>query len=217
VDYRIDCSRVEEARGMMDRVDTMVFSQANIRAFPSIAEEFMRSYDPKRPGEKRKGWEYGGAGSVSASPVGLRGWVLDTWLSGRDGLLPWLAYGKETAWDSAAEAENAVFYPAWNKWNNNGCHGSLRMKAFRDGQQDVEVLRLLGDALGATRRELAALLRPHLTLHGEVRQSGGTVLAEDAGTIQYRGVTPDVLCRLRRVLGQTLEGRAPKGLRAMQP
>lgn len=206
VDYRIDCSRVEEARGMMNRVDTMVFSQSNVREYPDIAKAFMRSYDPKRPGEARKSWEYGGAGSVSDLPVGLRGWALDAWLSGRDGLLPWLAYGSDDAWSDAGKAQNAVFYPAWNKWSHNGCHGSLRMKAFRDGQQDAECLILLARKLGATRQELAAALRPYVTLVGDVRREGGSALAEDAGSMTYRGLTPDALARLRRTLCRNLGG-----------
>ncbi|MEI8243418.1 MAG: GDSL-type esterase/lipase family protein [bacterium] len=206
VDFRIDCSRVEESRGMMNKVDTMVFSQGNIREYPTIAREFMRAYEPKAPGQARKGWEYGGAGAVSQSPVSLRGWAIECWLDGRDGLLPWLAYGGNDAWDSAEAAENAVFYPAFDKWEYNGCYGSLRMKGFRDGQQDAECLILLAKKLGATRSELCDLIKPYVELKGQVAPTGGTVLAEGTGTISYRGLTPDALSRLRRAIGLTLAG-----------
>ena len=105
---------------------------------------------------------------------------------------------------SAAKAQNAVFYPAWNKWSYNGCFGSLRLKAFRDGQQDAECLILLARKLGATRQELAAALRPYVALTGEVSRRAGNVLAEDAGVISYRGLTPDRLARLRRSLCRNL-------------
>jgi hypothetical protein len=204
VDYRIDCSRVEEARGMMNKVDTMVFSQYNVREYPGIAREFMRSYEPKAPGMPRTGWEYGGAGTVANGPEGLRGWALESWLGGRDGLLPWLAYGDDSSWDAAEKAENAVFYPALAKWDCNGCYGSLRMKAFRDGQQDVECLVLLAKKLGATRAEIAELIKPYVALKGQVASTGGTVLAEGAGRISYRNLTPDGLARLRRTIAANL-------------
>jgi hypothetical protein len=191
---------------MMNKVDTMVFSQGNIRAFPSIAREFMRTYEPKKPGEARKGWEYGGTVPVNVLPVANRGWPIECWLDGRDGLLPWLAYAGNEAWDSVEAAENAVFYPASEKWEYNGSYGSLRMKAFRDGQQDAECLLLLAKKLGATRAEIRDLIRPYVELKGQVKAEGGTVLAEAAGTISYRGLTPDVMARLRKAIGLTLAG-----------
>jgi hypothetical protein len=206
VDYRIDCSRVEEARGMMNKVDTMVFSQGNIREYPTIAREFMRSYEPRKPGEARKGWEYGGAGLRSA-PVSLRGWAVECWLDGRDGLLPWQAYGTDASWESAEAADDgSVFYPAFGKWEYNGSYGSLKMKGFRDGQQDAECLILLAKKLGATRTEVRELIRPYVELKGQVKAGGGTVLAEAAGTISYRGLTPDAMARLRKAIGLTLAG-----------
>jgi lysophospholipase L1-like esterase len=206
VDYRIDCSRVEEARGMMNKVDTMVFSQRNIREFPSIAREFMHAYEPKKPGEVRKGWEYGGAGLKSA-PVSLRGWAVECWLDGRDGLLPWQAYGTDASWESAEAADDgSVFYPAFGKWEYNGSYGSLKMKGFRDGQQDAECLLLLAKKLGATRAEIRDLIHPYVELKGQVKAEGGTVLAEAAGTIAYRGLTPDAMARLRKAIGLTLAG-----------
>jgi lysophospholipase L1-like esterase len=204
VDYRIDCSRVEEARGLMSKVDTMVFSQGNVREYGGIAREFMRSYDPQQPGAARKGWEYGGAGAVTSSPASLRGWVLETWLEGRDGLLPWLAYGTDASWNSVEAATEAVFYPAAKKWGYNGCYGSLRMKAFRDGQQDAECLALLAAKLGLTRRELKTLLDQQLQLKTPARTIASEARPAGSGRISYRGLPPDAFCALRRLLGHNL-------------
>jgi len=205
VDYRIDCSRVEEARGMLDTVDTMVFSQYNVREYPSLAREFMRSYDERKPGEARKGWEYGGAGRVQNSPVSLRGWVLDAWINGRDGLLPWQSFGTDASWESAESAsDSSVFYPALAKWGYNGCYGSLKLKGFRDGQQDAECLLLLAKKLGATRLEIQYLIKPYLVLQGNVAAAAGNELAPDAGSISYRGLAPDAMVRLRKAIGLTL-------------
>jgi lysophospholipase L1-like esterase len=207
VDYRADVSRIEEARGMLDRLDTMVFSQYNVREYPTIAREFMRSYDARNPGEARKGWEYGGAGRVDALPVSLRGWVMECWFDGRDGLLPWESTGSEASWESAEAAnDGSVFYPAFAKWDYNGCYGSLKMKGFRDGQQDAEYLILLAKKLGATRAEIRDLIKPYLVLQGKVTAAAGNELAPDAGSISYRGLTPDAMERLRKAIGLTLAG-----------
>jgi hypothetical protein len=207
VDFRADVSRIEEARGMLDRVDTLVFSQYNIREYPTIAREFMRSYDARTPGKARKGWEYGGAGRVDALPVALRGWVMECWFDGRDGLLPWESTGTEASWESAEAAhDGSVFYPAFAKWDYNGCYGSLKMKGFRDGQQDAECLILLAKKLGATRAEIRDLIRPYLVLQGKVTAAAGNELAPDAGSISYRGLTPDAMARLRKAIGLTLAG-----------
>jgi len=206
VDYRADVSRAEEARGMLNRLDTMVFSQSNIRAYPTIAREFMRSYEARKPGEARKAWEYGGAGSVKNAPVSLRGWVVESWLNGMDGLLPWQSYGTDASWTSAENAnDSSVFYPAMSKWNYNGAYGSLKMKGFRDGQQDAECLLLLAKKLGATRAEIREALKPYVDLKGEITAEGGTILAEAAGSVSYRGLTPDAMARLRKAIGLTLE------------
>jgi len=200
LDYRIDCSRVQEARGMMDEVDTMVFSQSNIREYAAVARDFMRSYRPRMPGGVRKGWEYGGASSPQSPPTAARGWALDAWLGGRDGLLPWLAYGGDDAWDSVEKARHAVFYPASERWDYDGCYGSLRMKSFRDGQQDVERMALLAAKLGVTRRDLAEAVRGFVELDARI----DVAYAEDAGSISYRQLTPDKLERLKRAIGESL-------------
>jgi len=97
-----------------------------------------------------------------------------------------------------------VFYPASEKWEHNGCYGLLRMKGFRDGQQDAECLLLLAKKLGSTRAEICDLIKPYVELKGQVKVEGGTVLAEAAGTISYRGLTPDALARLRKAIGLML-------------
>ena len=94
---------------------------------------------------------------MDASNVANRAWSIDAWLFGADSVLPWLAIGPDEAFDKAEAAEQAVFYPG-KRFDHNGFVGSLRMKAFRDGQQDVECLILLAKQLGATRKDLAGPL-----------------------------------------------------------
>lgn len=197
VDFRIDCSRIQEAHGMMDKVDLLVGSMGNMRQYSRLLEDQKLSYIKKPTGEPKKVWNYGGTNPVQASNVANRAWATESYLFGCDGLLPWLAYGDDNAWESAENAANAVFYPAAKRWDYNGCYGSLRMKAFRDGQQDVEYLVLLSQQLGATRKELRTLLGTLVELRGKIEKR----YAEDAGTISYGDLTPDELCTLHRVVG----------------
>ena len=108
-------------------------------------------------------------------------------------MVPWLAFGPDEAYDKAESAGEAVFYPG-KRFDYNGAHGSLRMKAFRDGQQDVECLILLARQLGATRKEMAGLLRSVCQLQGEFVVEH----PEAADTISYGRMSPDDLVRLRR-------------------
>ena len=108
---------------MMDKVDTMVFSQDNVRQYPAIARAFTRSDQPKQPGMRARAGSTVAPDLVTSSPVSTRGWVVDTWLGGRDGLLPWLAYGTEESWNSAEAAKDPIFYPAGKRWGYNGCYG----------------------------------------------------------------------------------------------
>ena len=102
-----------------------------------------------------------------------------------------------------------MFYPG-KRFEYNGAYGSLRMKAFRDGQQDVECLAMLAKQLGATRKEMAGLLRSVCNLQGEFVVER----PEAADTISYAKMSPDDLVRLRRVVGYNLHLLAGKALPA---
>ncbi|NQT91157.1 MAG: DUF4091 domain-containing protein [Lentisphaerae bacterium] len=201
VDFRIDCSRSEEARGMLNELDTFVGS-SNIRKFPRLVRDQARTYIRKPNGKPRKLWTYGASNLVPYPNVANRSWTIESYLFGCDGLLPWSSYGSDDSWDSAEKASGAVFYPATTKWNYNGAYGSLRMKSFRDGQQDVECLVLLAKKLGATRKELDELLNTFIKLRGEFKED---LVTEQADVISYANLVSDDLCRLRRAVGYNLD------------
>ena len=200
VDFRVDCSRVEEVHGTFNHVDLFVGSTGNLREFRRLKDDQDLSYIRQPSGRPRTWWVYGGTCRPSDLPVANRAWAIDTFLAGFDGLLPWLAYGGDEAWDSVEAAENAVFYPAAKRWDYDGCYGSLRMKAFRDGQQDAEYLRLLCQHKGVTRRELAAALGKLLGPAGVIHKGS----AGEAETFSYGQLSPDELIRFRWLLGQNL-------------
>ena len=194
VDFRVDCSRCQEVRGTFDYVDLFVAATGNWRQYRRLFDDQQLTYVRRTNGPPRNNWVYGSTVPPTASNVANRAWATEAYLQGFNGLLPWLAYGKDDAWDSADAARHAVFYPAAKRWGYDGCYGSLRMKAFRDGQQDAEYLEMLRSRLGATRRELAAVLRQF------IRPSGAPL----PGTFSCRHLSPDELTSLRRVTGWNL-------------
>lgn len=205
VRLRTDCSRVEEAHGLMNEVDTFCGTMSNLREYRGPMRDMLASYVPKPDGRGRTLWVYGGTNKVDASNVANRAWCIDAWLFGADAVVPWLAFGPDEALDKAGSADQAVFYPG-KRFDYNGVYGSLRMKAFRDGQQDVECLVLLAKRLGATRREMAGLLRSVCSLEGQFTVEH----PEAADTISYAQMTPDDLVRLRRTIGYNLHLLAGK-------
>ncbi len=199
VRLRTDCSRVEEAHGLLNEVDVFDGTMSNLREYSRPMKDMLASYTPKPDGRPRTLWVYGRTNRVNASNVANRAWSIDAWLFGADSVVPWLAFGPDEAFDKADSADQAVFYPG-QRFDHNGVFGSLRMKAFRDGQQDVECLILLARQLGATRKEIATLLRPICPLQGDFAAER----PEAADTISYARLTPDDLVRLRRTLGYNL-------------
>jgi hypothetical protein len=200
VRLRTDCSRVEEAHGLMNEVDTFCGTISNLREYYGPMQDMMASYVPKADGRPRSLWVYGETNKVDASNVTNRAWSIEAWLFGADSVVPWLAFGPDEALDNTEAASEAVFYPG-KRFDYNGVYGSLRMKAFRDGQQDVECLAMLAKQLGATRKEMAGLLRSVCNLQGQF-----IVERPDAAdTISYGRMSPDDLVRLRRVVGYNLQ------------
>jgi hypothetical protein len=120
-----------------------------------------------------------------------------------DGVLPWQTVGRGDSW---VEADTlALFYP--------GRSGrlpvpSIRLKAFRRGQQDVEYLTLLALATGQPRWAIAQRVREALKLSG-TRGSSGLAAVEDAGVIRYGNLRPQDFWTLRVRIGEALSALHP--------
>src|SRR5262249_13344005 len=84
--------------------------------------------------------EYGCSNPLPDANTQPRGWCIDAWAIGCDGVLPWQTVGRDASWKEADTL--ALFYPARTK-AEAGPIPSVRLKAYRRGQQDVEYLTLL--------------------------------------------------------------------------
>jgi hypothetical protein len=150
--------------------------------------------------------EYGSSNAVEESNLQAVGWSLDSWSLGSDGVLPWQTVGTAESWKSADTL--ALFYPP-RPSRDSGPIPSIRLLAYRRGQQDVEYLTLLSRVLGEPRWAIGGLVREALHLRAE-RTGSGVAAIEDAGVISFRDLQPQELWSLRLRVGQTLSSARPE-------
>ncbi len=144
--------------------------------------------------------EYGSSNGVEEANVQPVGWSLDTWSLGCDGVLPWQTVGNDQSWKDADSL--SLFYPARI---GGGPVPSIRLKAYRRGQQEVEYLTLLARLTGEPRWAVGEQVRQALGLTARRQGSGG----EDAGLIQYDRLRPRDDWALRVQIGEALSARHP--------
>jgi hypothetical protein len=131
-------------------------------------------------------------------------WSLDAWALGCDGVVPWQTVGSADSWKQADDL--ALFYPPQQPGGE--VIPSIRFKAFRRGQQDVEYLTLLARQTREPRWALGRRVREALHLAGQ-RQGTGLEGGEDAGRMYYGRLLPQELWALRVRVGEGLSAAAP--------
>ena len=133
-------------------------------------------------------------------------WCLNVWADGASGVVPWQTVGG--AGDLATGSNTGLFIPY-----QGGVAASVRVKAFRQGQQDVEYLTLLGDACGQPRYAVAAGMKKMVDLAGDILKTSES----DAGTIQFKKADPTALWLLRTSVGEMLSAKHPPYKRCILP
>jgi len=126
-------------------------------------------------------------------------------------VLPWQTVGNDKSWQEGDAL--SLFYPAPGRsvsgvpplTGPSAPIPSIRLKAFRRGQQDVEYLVLLAQVLKQPRWAIGAAASAALKLAPQFDQKGG----EDAGTIDYGGIDPQTLWELRMRVGAMLDQAKP--------
>ncbi len=191
--FRCDISRPQWQRDILDGLlDDNVVGGA-FRPYRRIVLD-------RKEAEGQVVIEYGSSNDIEQPNTQPVGWCLDSWSLGSDGVLPWQTIGRAESW---AEADQlSLFYPS----RSGGVPSpSIRLKAYRRGQQDVEYLTLLGQLTGEPRWALGQRVREELHLAGERKTSG----SEDAGQVQFARLRPQDEWALRVRLGEALSARHP--------
>lgn len=190
--FRTDISRIDWMRDLLaGQVDLNTISRR-------FHDKTRYLQDRNRFGKEL--WNYASTNHPRDTNVMLRAWAWRVWLNGGDGLLPWLATRTQSAWDKAEPL--TVFYSG-GKFGQTDPFASLRLKAYRRGQQDMEYLNLLAHAKGWSRDALTRAVRQALDLSGEVEER----YEEDAGTMHFGRIRNADLDTLRRRAAAALPNR----------
>lgn len=141
-------------------------------------------------------WNYASTNHPRESNVAMRSWCWRVWAAGGDGIVPWNAVVGSQAWERAEPL--TVFYTG-TKLGRNEPFGSLRLKAYRRGQQDVEYLVLLSRQPGWDREAVAKAVADasigDLNLEGLRRRVASTIAApaetpDSGGTLRESAPMP---------------------------
>ena len=152
--------------------------------------------------------EYGSANDPAAANLQPVLWSLKAWSHGAVGVLPWQTIGGSA--NLAKGSKTGLFIPAGDR-----IVPSVRLKAFRRGQQDVEYLTLLGVALGLPRHVIAGRggLQGRIDLAGQLHKTSEA----DAGTLRFGGADPISLWKLRVDVATMISARRPPYRRCIHP
>jgi hypothetical protein len=191
--FRADISRPQWQRDILDGLLDYNVVGGAMRPYRRIVLD-------RKEAEGQVVVEYGTANAIEDSNMQAVGWCLDAWSLGMDGVLPWQTIGRSESWSTGDPL--ALFYPSRTGGEPSP---SIRLKAYRRGQQDVEYLTLLGQIQGEPRWMLGQNVREQLKLVGN-RQSAN---ADDAGQVRYDRFRPQDEWTLRLRLGEALSARHP--------
>jgi hypothetical protein len=184
--FRVDVSRPQWGRDTLDRV-----VDVNVTGGFSSYRPWLEDW---RDRHGQRIWTYGGAPSSRDSAYGIVIQGIDLYSRGVDGYVPWLTLGSEKNWTTFADT--TVFYTGKPMGVIGAC-ASLRLKAYRRSEQDIEYLRLLAARHGLkdpNRRDLAALIAGTI----EAKRTLGTLDAHGAVTESFSGMQPAAFENLRR-------------------
>ncbi len=188
--FRADISRPQWQRDWLDGlVDLMCVSKA-------FFQKNARCLDFKRA-QGARFWHYGTGNDIRATNLTAEAWGLKAYLAGADGFLPWNSLGGDASFDKPTPT--AILYPG-ARFGLDGPLASLRLKAFRRSQQDVEYLVLLAQKMKWNREQTAAAVAPLLDLAARTHEA----FTDDAGRTVFDRLSSDQFARLRAALSVCL-------------
>jgi hypothetical protein len=158
--FRTDISYIDFMRDLLaGQVDV---NCASARFF--TRNRYLRDA-PERFG--RALWNYGSPNFPRESNVAMRAWIWQVWTNGGDGVVPWNTIQAANAWERAEQL--TVFYMP--RFGAAEPLASMRLKAFRRGQQDAEYLALLAKKEAWDRDAVSHAVAAALDLTPEARQA----------------------------------------------
>lgn len=146
--FRTDVSYIDFLRDLLaGQIDLNVTSKrlfSKNRLLMDNRDRFGREY-----------WNYASSNHPRESNVTLRAWCWRAWVAGADGIVPWNTVVGPQAWE---RAEPLTMFYTGSKLGRMEPFASLRLKAYRRGQQDIEYLILLTKQPGWGREAVSRAL-----------------------------------------------------------
>lgn len=203
--YRIDISRPQWERDCLTPLNDFYVCSGVFRKYRRMVLDRQRQNGMVI-------FEYGSSNPIEASNVQPAGWCVSAWCLGADGVLPWQTIGNDGSWATADEC--SLFYPG-AKVGSPEPIPSVRLKAYRRGQQDVEYLTMLAQHLNAPRWAVGQAVQEKLRLVGSAQKGPDVGGIEDAGRISFRDLSPAALWELRTQVGGILSKAKPEWKRRL--
>jgi hypothetical protein len=194
VDYRVDISRPQFDRGQLwGKADMWVVGMDAFKRYPRLIAD-------RRELTGEDMWVYGTSSRVEESSRNIMAWVLEAYRGGAVGLVPWQTIDRDGSALRRADQLGLFILDARDGAEPAVRH-TMRLKAYRRAQQDVEYLELLRRRLDWTDGQMRTFIDHYVDLGGRVARAG----AEDAGTAEYDRLSPERFRRLREAAAVLLE------------
>ncbi len=145
---------------------------------------------------------YGGASADNASNTQSLVMLLDLWLHGSNGHLPWQTLGGERALDdndAGASGGNALIVPGTRL--GVPVVGDMRLKAFRDGEQIIEYMAILAQKRGLQREQIQAMVAAAVRIEAGRKAGAG---ADDADALRFSSLKDWQISQLRKRLAELI-------------
>ena len=132
---------------------------------------------------------------MNRSNTEAEAWAVRAWLAGADAIVPWQSIGSDANYTHPEDT--ALLLPG-KRFGIMGPVASLRLKALRRAQQDVEYLVLLAKARGWDREQVGAAISSLLHLGAEFRKT----TEDDAGSYQFGPMCAGDFGAMRRAIAE---------------
>jgi len=131
--------------------------------------------------------------------------LLNMWLNGANGHLPWQTVGGDNALDvndRGAGGGSAILVPG-DRFGLEAV-ADMRLKALRDGQQLIEYMALLARKHNLQREQVQAMVMRAAAFSAERRAGAG---ADDADALLFSSLKAWQIAGLRRALAELLTAK----------